>query len=392
MKKKSINRRALYVDLSIISRGDAGTGIQRVVRAIWQSLQQNENSIFEIIPVAGSSRGRYRKIPGDCLQNPLKRLPLPIWGRRISPTHGDVFLGLDLSTTAVTRNRSHLSRWRKDGATLVFTVYDLLPSQNPEWFTERVRKNFNNWLEFVTRKADLLICISRTVDRELTAWAECQNISKPRTAIIPLGSSLKDDLHTIGIPADAEEHLIWARQGTCVLMVGTVEPRKGYDQALRAFETLWAEPQVNEDYRLLIVGKPGWKTDTLQRELRNHPEAGNRLRWIDNASDEYLEKLYGASWGILMASRGEGFGLPLIEAANYAKPILARDLAIFREISPPNVDFFSGKSAASLATAIRLWRKNGCGVNITPGQFSWSKVTTDLLDALDQNFEPTKFS
>ena len=47
-------------------------------------------------------------------------------------------------------------------------------------------------------------------------------------------------------------------------MVGTLEPRKGYLQALDAFERLWEQ---GVEVNLVIVGREGWK-GRLQKECR----------------------------------------------------------------------------------------------------------------------------
>lgn len=61
----------LYVDVSIIRRENAGTGIQRVVRAIWNVLLQNKDAEFELVPVAGSPTKGYRRIRDNFLERPL---------------------------------------------------------------------------------------------------------------------------------------------------------------------------------------------------------------------------------------------------------------------------------------------------------------------------------
>jgi glycosyltransferase involved in cell wall biosynthesis len=103
---------------------------------------------------------------------------------------------------------------------------------------------------------------------------------------------------------------------------------------------------------LVIAGRPGWKTEALQQRIRTHPQAGKQVIWFEDASDELLVALYDACTAVVVASRGEGFGLPLIEAALYGKPIIARDLPAFREHNMPDVDYFHGDSPAALAQAI----------------------------------------
>ena len=109
-------------------------------------------------------------------------------------------------------------------------------------------------------------------------------------------------------------------------MVGTIEPRKEHAQTLAAFEQLWEEG-VNAN--LIIVGQQGWLVDAFGSNVRHHPELSKRLFWLEGISDEYLEKVYKTSTCLIAASEGEGFGLPLIEAAQHKLPIIARDIPVF---------------------------------------------------------------
>jgi glycosyltransferase involved in cell wall biosynthesis len=135
-------------------------------------------------------------------------------------------------------------------------------------------------------------------------------------------------------------------------MVGTIEPRKGHAQTLAAFEKLWSD---GGDANLVIVGRKGWGMDKLAEAMRHHPEHGRRLFWLEGISDEYLEKVYAASTSLIAASYGEGFGLPLIEAAQHKLPIIARALPVFREVAGEHAFYFNGKEPQDLARAVREW-------------------------------------
>ena len=145
------------------------------------------------------------------------------------------------------------------------------------------------------------------------------------------------------------------------LMVGTIEPRKGHLQALAAFELLW---QQGVDVHLVIVGNEGWRPlsaperrtiPLIVQRLERHPELGRRLFWLKGISDAALDEVYRRSACLLAASEGEGFGLPLIEAALHRLPILARALPVFREVAGEHAHFFSGDDGAALAAAVREW-------------------------------------
>jgi len=154
------------------------------------------------------------------------------------------------------------------------------------------------------------------------------------------------------LPGDAGKTLRRLQVRPTFLMVGTVEPRKGHTHALAAFERLWAKGRT---VNLVIVGKQGWLVEALVERLRRHSEAGRRLFWFQGISDEYLEKVYAASTCLIAASYGEGFGLPLIEAAQHKLPIIARDIPVFREVAGRHAFYFGADNSSELARVVRDW-------------------------------------
>ena len=185
------------------------------------------------------------------------------------------------------------------------------------------------------------------------------------------------------MPHDAAQTLKLLQSKTSFLTVGTLEPRKGQQQTLAAFELLWRQ-QV--DVNLVIVGKKGWMVDELAERINNHAELGKSLFWLDGISDEYLEKIYKASGCLVSASEGEGFGLPLIEAAKQGLPILARDLPVFREVAGDHAFYFTGLSAQDLACAIEAWQnlyqnKQAPDSKLIP-ILTWAQSAKQLIDKI----------
>jgi glycosyltransferase involved in cell wall biosynthesis len=167
-----------------------------------------------------------------------------------------------------------------------------------------------------------------------------------------------------------------------ILMVGTIEPRKGYDAAIAAFEHLW-QSIGGEAPDFVIVGKAGWKTRALQSRIRNHPEHNHRLHWLEGVSDEGLCMLYDSCIGLCMASRGEGFGLPLVEAVSHRLHVLARDLPVFREQALPNVLYFEDDDPVKLGGRLMELAALGAkGRPPIPNLPSWSASVDALLHEL----------
>lgn len=351
------SQRRLLVDVSNLIQSDARTGIQRVIRGLLGQLAIPADDGYLLQTVFASRDHGYclatfdpssgRVLPARAANADLIRLT-------VSPS--DVFLGLDLAANIMAHVEDELVSWRRQGVSLNFVVYDLLPHLKPEWFRPTTVRNYRRWLGMLARRSDRCLCISQTVANELRELLAALPQADDGIKIhhFALGADVNSSFPTRGLPEAMPELRHWLAQHRVVLSVGTVEPRKGHDQAIAAMTEIWRSIP-SSDIALLFVGRPGWMTEDLQRRIRQHPEFGQRLRWLEDVSDELLHELYSHAHGLLAASRGEGFGLPLVEAMRHGLPVLARDLPVFREIGDGMIEFFADETGAGLAMRLLEW-------------------------------------
>jgi len=103
-----------------------------------------------------------------------------------------------------------------------------------------------------------------------------------------------------------------APQRPLFVALGTVEPRKGHDTLLAAFELLRRRVP---DARLVVAGRPGWADPALLSELaRRSRRKKSGLRWRRGLPDARLFALLAGATALVYPSRYEGFGLPVAEA------------------------------------------------------------------------------
>lgn len=381
-------RPRLLLDVSNIIRHDARTGIQRVVRAIWLALERESVGRFELVPVFAGHRHGYCVASSDVLDGRLFAGPtIPV-----TVQANDVFLGLDLAAQFVPKYAEQLLAWQRSGVSLNFVVYDLLPLTNPQWFNARTSAHFNKWFNFLENHADQAICISDDVAQLVKSHVSHPTRSTPlRVMPIRMGADLEDSLPSVGVSDEAARAMRELRDTSIILMVGTVEPRKSYDVALAAFEQIWR--QEDSKISLVIVGKYGWKADQLRDRILRHREHGKMLRWLRDVSDESLSKLYAGCAGVLVTSQSEGFGLPVIEALAHEKPVLARDLPVFREKDSENITYIADDSPKSLASQIVTFASSEfraiSGASRLP---TWLDSAKDILSALPMLNGPQEMS
>ena len=357
----------LLIDITATFRNDLKTGIERVARSLVLALLNSPPQGYRVEPVYLTDEGgrwhyRYARGYTMCL---LECPPDILTDDAAAFQNGDILLCVDLSgSLLVNAYREGLFlEMKKQGVRLFSMLFDILPLTMPHYFPEGADKMHLEWLNVVLEMHGS-ICISKAVADELGSWIAQHVPSKSTSFQIEwshLGADVDTSAPSTGLLHDAEDVLSRITQVTSFLMVGTIEPRKGYLQTIQAFSELW---ESGENFNLVIVGKEGWKDlpqemrrtipEIIQR-LGNHPQRGKRLFWLEGISDEYLEKVYEASTCLIFASEGEGFGLPLIEAAKHGLPIIARDIPVFREVAGEHACYFSGTHANDLSEAIKQW-------------------------------------
>ncbi len=265
-------------------------------------------------------------------------------GRRIDLTSDDVLLALD--ATWVLKYPEFYRMVRSRGCRVSQVIYDLIPVTHPEFFETRLSETFVEWLRHALTVADEFRAISATVRDQLRQLRHVEPRLRTDGAIsalrdedihaFPLGADLQADDR----PATARESLRTAFDGDEPVFcnVGTIEPRKNHLLLLDAMDDYW---QAGGRGRLVLAGRIGWKCRDLETRLRSHAEAGRRLFWLDDATDEEVRYLYRRSRALVYPSIVEGYGLPIIEALHQGTEVLASDTPIHREVGGDRVSYFA---------------------------------------------------
>ncbi len=373
------------VDISNLFVHDAGTGIQRVVRHVLDELLRTQPAGYRVEPVYMREDGVFCYARSYCQKRYFNSEQLPA-DEVVEFSNGDVYLGLDLVAHLIPMHIDTFRKMRNRGVRQHFVVYDLLPLLRPDCFDPPGLPLFRRWYESVAEVADSVMCISRAVADEFEIWLHQARPERQRPLGIGwfhLGADLAiaEVTHACDDPIGAS--LVELDDRPTFLMVGTIEPRKGHAQTLSAFDRLWTR---GGEANLLIIGRPGWLVDDLLQRIREHPQRGKRLFWFEKAGDDLLLAAYHRASALLMASEGEGFGLPLIEAAHHGLPLLTRDLPVFREIAGEHAYYFSGYDADDLADALRGWLELDAQGQVPQSSGmqwkTWGEATAQLVDVV----------
>ena len=265
----------------------------------------------------------------------------------------------------------------------VVTIHDLTFFTNPEWHERSKVPFFRRAITYAASHADVLISVSEYTSRQLEEIV-------PRHAPLvtaPLGVDLErftrdarhdaDMLRANHLPVDVPY----------IFFLGTFEPRKGLDVLLNAFEEI---ARRNADVELWLAGQTGWGVKTVETQIAGHG-ASDRIRRLGFVEDNVLPSLLRHATTVVYPSRGEGFGLPVLEALACGATVVTTSDTVMSEVAAGTAllaDAGDGVSlAAQLTVALAMTdaerAEHGTRARARAEQFSWASSIAQHVLAYD---------
>lgn len=267
------------------------------------------------------------------------------YAEKIEVRDGDIILLADAYWDGSIVEAVKKLRREGSGAYIAQIIYDLIPINTPEFCDAEFAETFQKEIDETIPLLDSAIGISKDVKEQLDRYIVKKSLKKIATDYFYLGADFSRKTKNELLREWPEQ--LWG--GDVLLMVGTIEPRKGHDYVIDAMEILWSR---GSEKRLLIVGKIGWKCGGTIQRINNHPQYNCKLFHLTEINDSELAYCYEKSEAIILASYEEGFGLPLVEAMTYRKQVIASDIPIFREIGGDFPVYFTCGDPIALVDAI----------------------------------------
>ena len=167
------------------------------------------------------------------------------------------------------------------------------------------------------------------------------------------------------------------------LCVGTLEPRKNVEVALRAHAML--PEALRRRVPLVLVGMHGWLTSRLEREMELPAQRGE-LVTPGYVADDSLADLYSGACALLYPSIYEGFGFPPLEAMACGTPVVMSNASSLPEVGgaaalmhdPDDVDALN-RAMRRLVEDTQYRRERSAASLVQAAQFSWDRCARETL-------------
>lgn len=260
-------------------------------------------------------------------------------------------------------------------AKIIYTLYDLSFLQYPDYTTEQNRIICFDGVFKASLYADYIVAISHYSRQHFLEIFP--HYPKERIGVIYPASRFN---HSISY----QTSLFQIKPGEFWLNVGTLEPRKNIKHLLTSYAKLKAENP--HTYPLVLAGKLGWLKENIHT-LINDLNLQNDVQLLGYVNNDQLQWLYQNCFCLVYPSLFEGFGLPLLEAMTFGKPIISSNVSSMPEIAGSAAILIDPHDDNELVSAMQtIYEEPDTREKLTQHsleqakQFSWTKSAHALLD------------
>lgn len=218
-------------------------------------------------------------------------------------------------------NNPVLVDWVADrGLRAIYLIHDLIPIQTPQFCRSGEGDRHRQRMDHALKSATGIIGNSSDTINALRDYASGRDLPHPPMIVAWLAG---DALPPPDRVPEADRPYF--------VILGTIEARKNHLLLLRLWQRL-VERMGTAAPRLIVVGQRGWEAQDAFALLDDPALAGAVIEQ-GRCDDMELARLLLGARALLMPSFAEGFGMPVIEALQLGVPVIASDLAVFREIA-----------------------------------------------------------
>lgn len=217
---------------------------------------------------------------------------------------------------------------------------------------------------------------------EAARHSVCSRMGEAPMEIVPNGAD---------VDAFASAPAAQLPPGRKLLFVGRLEPRKGFPVAVKAFAEL---APLYPDLQLVVVGS-GEQANAVDMLA---PDVRARVHMLGKVSNEALPTFHRASDIFISPATGsESFGIVLVEAMAAGLPLVASDIAGYREVARHNREglLVTPSQPSALVAGVRqlldqpeLAARLAANGALRSQLFSWENII-DRLEATYTAIAPT---
>lgn len=280
----------------------------------WRSGDEQLASTAAIKAAVGSSDQQLKQLAIARLRTMIGHMPgaKPLYSLVMDRRFGQIANRL---TSAVYHETNYILK--PFAGPCMTTVHDLSHKRFPQYHPRHLVAWLDRFLPGSLARADCIITVSDIVRNELQ---ELYGIPGHKIKTVYEGVQACYHPRTESETADVLSQLNLKHQ-QYVLLVATLEPRKGIDVLLDAWSLI--PEALRQQYPLILAGSSGWRNEALVERISRLSAQGT-VRHLGYVKADVLPALFAGAAVFTYPSVYEGFGLPVLDAMSSGVPVICR--------------------------------------------------------------------
>ena len=235
-------------------------------------------------------------------------------------------------------SEAYVAMLREQKVRPIFMVHDLIPLTHPQYCRAGEQARHMLRMRNAMQIASGIVCNSLATLDELVTLCRKQGWLIPPTTV----ALLAPELPLITLDKSPIK-------GPYFVFVSTIEPRKNHLMILKIWQKLVVQLGTLAP-KLIIIGQRGWDYTEVTDLLEHSAVLQGLVTEIPACSDAKMVNYLQHARALLFPSFSEGYGMPVAEALAMGTPVIASDLAVFREFAGNTPDYLD-------VTDEPLWEK-----------------------------------
>jgi len=254
--------------------------------------------------------------------------------------------------------------YHEAGIPTVSIVYDLQHFYYPAFFSQQELTSRNNFYGELVKKADYIICIS-----SFTRKTVIQKLSMPpgKISVIPVCVHSR-----MSVPSSKSAESILTKfnlngEKYCIYPAN-LWPHKNHKMLLVAFN-MFTKKYPGYHLHLVLTGAELKNYGIIENAVKQMGQT-DRVHLLGYLKEEELSAIWRGSQFLIFPSLFEGFGIPLLEAMRYRKPIIASNVTSVPEVAGDAAIYFDPKKPDEMVNSLCkiMEDESLCHVLVAKGQ------------------------
>lgn len=227
--------------------------------------------------------------------------------------NADIFISLD-SYTSIRAKIKKITGIHD----IAFALFEGQMDAVSQWF-------MRNYTPKYIQASDRVITVSESTKTDLLRLYQC-----PESKIVVAHNAPSSVYKPLTSP-EVQEFKDQNTQGSdFFLYVGSIHPRKNVFALLQAFERF--KSKFHTSHKLVLIGRMAWKYEK-EKEFLKSMDFREDVILIPHSTPEVIAQWMASATSLILISKYEGFGVPLVEAMASKTPIICSNISSMPEVS-----------------------------------------------------------